>query len=105
MAAIDILCVPLFELSQQFPDFAAHVARDFTVKMQLDLQHKLNKFEQDASTDIGKLLIAALQPEANHRAEWITLDQILLLKMLANIWPVSDKRHVVSTNDCSSKVH
>jgi len=54
MAAIDILGVPLFELSQQFPDFAAHVARDFIIKMQLDLQRKLDKFEQDAATDIGK---------------------------------------------------
>lgn len=82
MSAIDILNVPLFELSQQFPDFAAHVARDFIIKMQLDLQNKLNKFEHDASADI----------------EWVTLDQVLLLKMLANIWPVSDKRHVVSVH-------
>jgi hypothetical protein len=80
MSAIDILSVPLFELSQQFPDFAAYVARDFIIKMQLDLQNKLNKFEQDSSAEI----------------EWVSLDQVLLLKMLANIWPVSDKRHVVS---------
>jgi nucleolar protein 14 len=81
MSAIDILSVPLFELSQQFPDFAAYVARDFIIKMQLDLQNKLNKFEQDSSAEI----------------EWVSLDQVLLLKMLANIWPVSDKRHVVVT--------
>jgi nucleolar protein 14 len=77
MDQVDVLCAPLFELSQSMPEYAAEVARDFIVQIDESFKAKL----ADGSSD-----------SAAPRLQWL-----LMFKMLGQIWPVSDKRHGVVT--------
>jgi nucleolar protein 14 len=79
MDSVNVLIPPLFELSQQIPDFAGHLSRYYLVKIESSLCQNLENLS-----------------EMQHKP-WISLNKLFLFKLFSYIWPVSDRRHVVAT--------